>query len=191
MSTRTLLLLATLAISTLVVGSAAGQTTIPGTGGSQATPAVVAPATCTQAPCASPTSTGPVNTPGVDQCIPSVPQCLLHPTIDPVHVSDGVTAPAICASPAAAACQPQTTVLPAGFVVVQYGVATTTITPPGAGVGTIEDVVLVDQPPVHLVACDNTPCPYPNVTEGSLVSGVTLIVTVNGDPFGGSFPLVV
>ena len=178
--TTTLLLLTSFA--------AAAGATVPGTNHTYSSDAVNAPATCTQSVCTQGTNTGPVNTPPVDVCIPSQTSCILHPTLQSVHVSDGETVPALC-TVADAACQPGTTVLEAGFIQASYDVQDTDVVAPTVGLTTIQDVVLVDQPPARLVLCDGTPCPYPYVSPGTLTGGVTVSVSVAGQAFSHTVPL--
>lgn len=193
---------------------------VPGTGGSFSSPEVDtpnvpsepvdtqeidSPATCTQSVCTQSTSTGPVATPPVPFCVPLNGGCLVGGTIQSIPLLPSQTVPALCATPAGAACLPATEIVPAqhqqtpgappqqvapaGFVSAQYGVADTEATIPSVGIGSIENVPVVNDPPVVIYACQNTPCPFPNVTPGSISSGVTLILVVDGQQFGGSFPL--
>ena len=173
----------------LTVLAASVGATVPGPGGSVSSDPVGAPATCTQSFCTQGTGTGPVDTPRVDVCIPSTSPCLLHPIVESVHVHDGVALPAVCASPAGVACRPAETILPAGFIQLHYAVADVQAAPPTVTITTIQDVVLVDQPPVTVVACDDTPCPFPVVGPGTFSTALTFVLVIDGQSFGGTFPL--
>lgn len=168
------------------------------------TPEVGTPATCEEDWCTEDSHTGPISVPENDfGCWPNEDNQLLCARNDEVPISEGETIPAVCTT-ASAACQDGTvlvpeedhetpgvepiTVLAEGHVRLQYGVDDTTVEDPSVQIGTIQDIE-ISVGPVHFKVCQ-TPCPHPEITGGDVTSGVTFILVVGDDEYGGYFPLV-
>lgn len=103
-------------------GVGGGSATVPAVStpavGSVSNPAVGVPATCSVNACSSPTAIPAVGTPGVGRtCLPANVLCV--GPVAPIPVYPGGSVPALCSTPAGAAC------LPPGQTLVQEGTVKT------------------------------------------------------------------
>lgn len=151
----------------------AGAVNVPGTTVATASPALQAPATCTVSACTSSTTTNPISTPPVARTCGPLGICV---SAEAVPLLPSMLIPAVCATTAAPACRPASTLLPAGFVAF-----TVTVMPGKAEEPTRKEVpvdpIIISDNPVHLGVCENSACTIYKLEPDWLFIGASASLT--------------